>query len=167
VPRTSIISQRKDRDKIEKAIIDGVPERQIASRFKLSNRAVHDYKRSISERMKLALEKRDVLTINYLEETESLRQIALKQLREVQDASEEALPIRVGMLTTALRTAGEFTDRLTRYTGQSLEKKGGDTNVQINVFEFMPIVRATLLQFPDALAAVEQAMKVAGNGSSH
>jgi len=168
MPRVSTIATHKQRVKIEKAILDGVTERAIAARFKVGKRAIHEYKRTIADQAKQAIVARGVRTIDYLQELENLRQIAIKELREsLQRAGKTPLTIRKAMLFTALKHAGDFTERLARFTGQSQEKTG-TTNVQINVFEIMPIVHSTLQRFPEALAAVRKAITDArgGNGQS-
>lgn len=123
-------------------------------------------KRTIQDQVVQALEKRGARTMDYIQELEDLRLVAVQQLREAQ-AQEFPFPIKQGLILQALNSAGVYTERLARFTGQSLEKQGGTTNVQINLFEMMPIVRATLTLYPEALAAVERAMREAMNGNGH
>lgn len=169
MPRVSTIATHKQRDKIEKAILDGMTERAIAARFKVGKRAVHEYKQTIADRTKQALEARNVRTIDYLKELEELRQVAIQELREALKPFDSEAPLseqlsRKSMLFTALRHAGDFTERLVRFTGQSLEKTGGTTNIQVNLYEVMPIVYSTLQRFPEALAAVDKAIEHGSNG---
>ena len=163
--RTSVIERHKKREQIERDIINGVPTRAIRSKYKISLGAIDTYKKIISGRIKDEIEKRNAKSIDYIQELEDLRLVAVKQLKEAQDQEDQPFHIRQAAILNALASAGVFTERLARFTGQSKEKQGGDTNIQVNVFEVMPIVRATLMRFPDALEAVTQAMKDARNGN--
>lgn len=163
MPRVSTIATHKQREKIEKAILDGETERAIAARFKVGKKAVHEYKGTIAHRAKEALEARTAWTIDYIQELEDLRQVALKELREALEplkitASLTEQLARRSTLFTALKHAGEFTERLARFTGQSKEK-AGPTNIQINLFEVMPTVYAVLQRFPEARDAVQKAIE--------
>jgi hypothetical protein len=154
MPRVSTIATHKHREKIEKAILDGETERAIAARFKVGKRAIHEYKRTIADQAKQAILARGVRTIDYLQELEDLRQVAIKELREALAAK----PANKPLLFTALKHAGDFTERLARFTGQSQEKTGA-TNIQINLYEVMPTVHAVLQRFPEARDAVQKAIE--------
>lgn len=170
--RTSVIERHKKREQIERDIINGVPTRQIKAKYKISLGAIQTYKTIIAGRIKNEIEKRNARSIDYIQELEDLRQVALHELHEALKPFDLNAPLPAQLaykknLFTALGHAGDFTDRLARFTGQSLEKQGGTTNVQINVFEVMPIIRATLMMYPDALAAVDRAIKEGMNGNGH
>ena len=162
--RTSAARRSKDREKIEKAIIEGVPERTIASRFDISRTAIRYYKKSIAAQIASVMEKRTAKTIDYVQEQEELRQVMLGQLKDAKDQT-LPFPLRLSMLNQCITTLSNITDRLVKYTGQSKEP-GATVNIQLNVFEQMPVVRATLAMFPEALGAVDRALreKLNGNG---
>jgi hypothetical protein len=71
------------------------------------------------------------------------------------------------LILKASMTAKGNLEFIAQLIGLIKKDQGAQQNIQINVFEMMPIVRATLMQHPAALAAVDKAMRDAMNGNGH
>lgn len=163
MPRTSVIARHEKRDQIERDILNLVPTRTIRAKYHISLTAIHNYKQIIKDRIELEKAKIGWRAIDYLEEMEKLRQKALKGLDAAEAADVPPL-LKISMVRSALYAAGEFTEKLARFAGQSHEQKP-TTNVQVNIFEVMPTIRRILERHPAVMREVQEAL--GGNGNGH
>jgi len=149
--RTSVIAKRKDKNQIKKAIIAGVPQRKIADRFHVSPKAVRTYKLLIKAQLAKAKKAGELKTLDYFKELQELLVYTKKILKTAGKDKRLAL--------TAVEKCMELVTRLGKFSGQFVESPTSQTNIQINLFEIMPVVWKALLAFPKAKHAVDEAIQ--------
>jgi len=148
--RTSVIAKRKDKNQIKKAILSGASERELGKRFHVGPKAIRTFKALIKAQLAKAKAEGALKTMDYFKELESL----LLHAKRILSTSGKDRRLALAAMDRCII----LTRDLGKFSGQLVEAPTTQTNIQINLFEIMPVVRKTLAKFPQALAAVDRAV---------
>jgi hypothetical protein len=161
MPRSCTICGHPDRGAIDQALVEGTPNRRIASHHGVTERAVRNHKANhLPAKLVMAKAAEEVAQADtLLGQVRDLQQRAL----EILDKAEEAGELRTAL--GAIREARGNLELLAKLLGELDERPVVNLNLSPEWLELRAVIVTALEPHPEALRAVVGALE-GGNGSA-
>lgn len=161
MPRSCTVCTHKERNRIDKLILDSESYRNIAKRFSLSSTSVYRHKSHLNETVIKSKELKEIAHAdNLLEQVRELQSRALNILSKTEEAEDWKAA------TGAIREARGCLELLAKLAGELRDGQTVNLIVSPQWIEFRTVILRALVPYPKASNSVQKAMEKLTNEST-